>query len=348
MSSLNVAAPSLRLALLICAGALLVACGRSDPDSRTLPAPAGSVGAMGSGTAGGASPSGKNGSPDQGGPARNGSVSGDPQDEDGSGDDEDDGSWPALRKVPGGTLTWLVTYKGNGTTETSEHKEAATLSRQMEGRAHMVGSAGNPRKHIARPLDDISKAMDACGDDTACQQAAAMRAVARMQQNPDAIERGMENAQAEYQRDTIWGADSCTAKAKADDKAVWSGMTSEGFNTGVATRRGGQALEDCTVQIEEGDVRPSLVADDASKTYQLALPPGEIRVTGTLAGRVEPTPRRVSFPPLLIKGIKYDSLDKPLSGSATVHMGAGKGIWSEGWAVPLTEEVSWTFTPDGK
>lgn len=333
----------LNLALLIALPMALAGCQHSDSDPRALPASSGDAASNGGTPAHDTSASGA--SEDQGDDTPN-----EPQDEDGdSGDPASSGDdWPAQRKVPGGVLTWKVTYTGSATTATPEQKEVATLSRQMEGRAHMVGYAGNPRKHTARPLEDISKAMDACGDDAACQQAAAMRAMEQARQDPGAIERGLRNAQAEYQRDTVWGADSCNAKAKADDKAVWSGMTSDGFNTGVATRRGGQAIEDCTVQIKEGDVRPSLIADDASKTYELALPPGEIRVTGTLAGRVDPVPRRISFPPLLIQGVKYDSLDKTLSGTVTLHMGAGKGIWSEGWAVPLVEEVTWTFTPDAK
>jgi hypothetical protein len=44
--------------------------------------------------------------------------------------------------------------------------------------------------------------------------------------------------------------------------------------------------------------------------------------------------------------MRYDSLDQPLGGNTTVKIGAGRGIWSEHWEIPLTEEVSWTFTPD--
>ena len=44
--------------------------------------------------------------------------------------------------------------------------------------------------------------------------------------------------------------------------------------------------------------------------------------------------------------MRYDSLDQPLGGNTTVKIGAGRGIWNEHWEIPLTEEVSWTFTPD--
>lgn len=325
---------------------LLVACGHTDPDTRTLPALGGSAGAVGaSGAGGGSGVSGGSDPSDQTGPADT-STSGNTRDS-GSGDEDDDGS-RALREVPGGTLTWTVVYKGNGTTRTTEFKEVATLQRRMEGKAHMVGIAGDPGKKIATPLDDINKTMQACGDDMACQQAAAMQAMAKMQQNPDAIKSGMQKAQDESQRDTTWGADSCSARAKADDTATWSGMTPLGFNTGVGTRIGGQAISNCTVQLEEGDVRPRLVADGTSKTYELALPSAEIRVTGTIAGKTESVPRIVQFPPLLIRGVKYTTLAGPLSGSATVKSGTDRGVWSEGWTIPLTEEVSWTFTPDAK
>jgi hypothetical protein len=331
----NFRIPHLRLASLIALCMLTASCGSADPD--TLPATGASAG---SGSHGNAPAS--QAATDAAGPAKAGSALGAVQDEDSP--DDDDSGWPAPRQIPAGTLTWTVVYKGNGTTQTRDAKEVAVLLRQMHGKAHMIGMAGS-QKHVASPLDGINKAMDACGDDMACQQAAAMRAVTR---DPDAIRRGLQKAQAESRRDTTWAAESCSADGKADDTATWSGMTENGFNTGTATRRGTQSIVDCTVQLEEGDTRPRLVTDDASKTYELALPPAEIRVTGTLAGKTEPVPRVVRFPPVLVRGVKYTSLEGPLSGSVVVKSGAGRGIWSEGWTIPLTEQVTWTFTPDAK
>jgi hypothetical protein len=168
-----------------------------------------------------------------------------------------------------------------------------------------------------------------------------MKAMALARKDPDALERGMRDAMAEAQRDTVWGADSCSAVGEADDKATWSGMTPLGFSTGEGTRQGKRAMEDCT-----GSEAPRLVADENSKTYTLTLPAGEIRVEGKLGGRVDPVPRIVEFPQLRIARNRYARLDRPLTGSATVHMGRGHGVWSEGWDMPLTETVSWTFTPD--
>lgn len=328
-------------ALLIALCMALSACQHSDSDPPVSAAGASGASTNGStpahATSAGGTSDQQDGTPDEHDGDETGGDSGSP------GDD-----WPTRRKVPGGTLTWTVLYKGNGTTQTPEQKEVAALQRKMEGQAHMAGFAGNPRKKVATPLDAINQAMQACGGDAACQQAAAMQAMAKVRQNPGAFENGLKTAQAESQRDTAWGADSCSAHATVDDTATWSGITSDGFNTSVATRRGGQAVPDCIVQIEEGDRRPRLIADDDSKTYELALPPADIRVTGTIAGRVEPVPRLVRLPPIVIRGVQYTTLEKPLSGKVTVKSGAGHGIWSEGWDIPLTEEVTWTFTPDAK
>ena len=332
----------LSLALLIASSMALAGCQHSDSDPRALPAGPGGAATDSGSPAHGTSAGGTNLDQDEDTPNA--------EDEDGdSGDSASaDDDWPAHRQVPNGTLTWTVVYKGTGTTQTPEQKEVAVLQRRMEGKAHLGGFAGNPRKQVATPLDDINKAMQACGDNAACQQAAAMRAMAKVRQDPQGFENGLKTAQAESQRDTSWSADSCSAHATVDDTATWSGITSDGFNTSVATRRGGQAVADCIVQIEEGDRRPRLVADDTSKTYELALPPADLRVTGTIAGRVESVPRLVRLPPIVIRGVKYATLEKPLSGSITVKSGSGRGIWSEGWEIPLAEQVTWTFTPDAK
>lgn len=327
-----------RLASLICFSALLAACGHTDPGARQA---------------------GRRGTPATASSSQPGSDSAtelahasslpDPLGSDDTEDDDSaDNGWPALRTVPGGVLTWKVIYKGDGISATREQKEVATLHRQMQGHARMRGNAGLPNKSVAGPLDDAGKEIEACGDDEACKQAAEMRMMNRLRQDRDAMTRGMQKAQLAYQSDTYWYTESCDANAKTDDTAVWTGMTTQGFAKGVATRAGSQAIEECPVAVAEGDTRPWLMADDASKTYDLALPPAQIRVTSTIDGRVEQQPRRVSFPALLIRGAKYDTLDKPLSGHATLHVGSGNGIWSEGWGMPLTEEVSWTFTPDAK
>jgi hypothetical protein len=319
---------------------LLAACGASDDDARTLPPPAGAAGATnagGGGTAGGDASTDADTPP----PTQD-DDDGAGDDDVAAGDDQDDSDWPELRDVPDGTLTWTVVYNGTGTTRNSEAKEVAVLHRELHGTAHMRGGMGNPDEAPpSTPMDDINKAMAACGDDMACQQQAAMRAMAMARKDPAALERGMRDAMAEVQRDTTWGAMSCSAVGKADDKATWSGMTPLGFNTGVGTRAGQRAIDDCG-----SSEAPRLVADDNSKTYALSLPSALIRVDGRRDGRAEPVPRTVEFPQLRIEGIAYATLDRPLKGRTTLHQGRGHGIWSEGWDIALTEQVSWTFTPD--
>jgi hypothetical protein len=176
----------------------------------------------------------------------------------------------------------------------------------------------------------------------ACQRKAAMQAMAAIQQDPGAFERSVGGAMTEAHRDTLWGADDCDITGEADDKATWSGMTPGGFNTGHGVRAGKQAVEGCG----EGDP-PRLVADDNTHTYRLEIPQARIRVPATFDGGVEPDPvRNVMFPALVVEGVRYSRLDRPLKGSASLRTGSGIGVYSEGWSMPLAEEVSWTFTPD--
>lgn len=254
-----------------------------------------------------------------------------------------DGSgWPEPRDVSGGTLEWTVEYTGTGTTRTSELKEEAQLHRTLHGTAHMSGGMGNAGDTpTSAPLERINEAMGACGDDMACQRKVAMQAMAMVRKDPDAMQRSISSAMNEAQRDTLWAADSCDIMAEADDTSTWSGMTPGGYNTGIGTRAGKRAVAGCG----SGE-RPRLAADDNTHTYALVLPPASITVDRELAGRPDQVPSNVEFPPLRIDGIHYGSLERPLKGSVTLHQGRGRGIWSEGWDMPLTETVSWIFTPD--
>ena len=62
--------------------------------------------------------------------------------------------------------------------------------------------------------------------------------------------------------------------------------------------------------------------------------------------REESLGRFVMFPALVVEGVRYSRLDRPLKGSASLRTGSGIGLYSEGWSMPLAEKVSWTFTPD--
>lgn len=323
----------LRRASLIALCMLMASCGRAGPDGpATAGSPAASADHDGGNTPASSDPS------DATAPAKAGSTLGAVQDGDSADDDGSD--WPAPRQIPAGTLTWTVVYKGNGTTQNREAKEVAILQRQMHGTAHMVGAMGNAGDTpTSAPLEGMNKAMEACGDDMACAQRAAMAMVGR---DPGALERSVSNAMAEAQRDTLWGADACDITGQADDKSTWSGMTPLGFNTGHGTRAGKQEVEGCG----EGDP-PGLVADDNTHTYKLTIPQARIRVPATFDGKREASLGRfVMFPALAVEGVRYSRLDRPLTGSATLHTGSGIGLYSEGWSVPLSEEVRWTFTPD--
>ena len=332
--------PCLRAAIPFCVALLLAACSGQASDNDDVPKPIGA--------AGNASGAGNGGS--DGTQAATTSTTGNPADAqaqadpDADDDGDDDGAdWPDARDVPGGTLAWTVVYTGTGRTSNSEATEVAVLHRKLEGTAHMTGAMGNAgdTPH-PMPLENINKAMEACGDDMACQRKAAMQAMAAIQQDPGAFERSVGGAMTEAYRDTLWGADDCDITGEADDKATWSGMTPGGFNTGHGVRAGKQAVEGCG----EGDP-PRLVADDNTHTYRLEIPQARIRVPATFDGGVEPDPaRNVMFPALVVEGVRYSRLDRPLKGSASLRTGSGIGVYSEGWSMPLAEEVSWTFTPD--
>jgi hypothetical protein len=260
-------------------------------------------------------------------------------DEDSGEADEGGSDWPELRDVPGGTLAWTVIYTGAGSTESPEAKETTVLHRKLEGTAHMFGAMGNAgdTPH-PKPLEDINKAMEACGDDMACQRKTVMAMAGK---DPAALERSVRNAMAESQRDTLWTADDCDITGEANDTSTWSGMIATGFNTGHGVRAGKQAVEGCG----EGDP-PRLTADDNTHTYTLTIPQARINVMANFEGSGKDPDRRVMFPALEIKGMRYTRLDRPLKGSASLRTGSGIGLYSEAWSMPLTEEVSWTFTPD--
>lgn len=333
-----------RLTLLICFSIVLTACSHADPDAHTSPAPGGSAGV--SGAAGSGNGSGNNGPLDQGGSSNAGSA-GDMQDDDSDvRDQEDFGSEATARKVPNGTLTFNVILKADDVRKLRDEQEVATLQRTVQGRVRMQGIAGNHRdSQPAGPMDGIKQAMDACGGDTTCQQQVLMQ---KLQQQGDVAAAG-RNAYEARLRDTTWSGTSCSAHVKITDKATWSGATATGFRTGHAVRSGEDSVDcshDFSVANEDG---PRLDVFDASKTYDLTLPQLRLEATTTfVGGPTEPSKVPVVLPGIVIKGVHYDSLDKPLDGSATVKVGAGRGLWNEHWEIPLTEEVSWTFTPDAK
>ncbi|MGN6313354.1 MAG: hypothetical protein ACTHMO_06310 [Rhodanobacteraceae bacterium] len=338
---------STRLALLICFSILLAGCGHTDPDTRTSPAPGGSAGVSRANSGNGKSASGNEDFADEDNPSNGNDSSGDTQDDDSGADGQGDsgGEWTS-RKVPDGTLTFTVILKADDIRKSRDEQEVATLQRSVQGRVRMQGIAGNHRgSQPAGPMDGIREAMDGCGSDMTCKQKMLMQ---KLQQQGDVAAIG-QSAYEAHLRDTTWSGTSCSAHVKITDKATWSGATATGFRTGHAIRSGEDSVDcshDFSVANEDG---PRLDVFDASKTYDLTLPQLRLEATTTfVGGPTEPSEVPVILPGIIIKGAHYDSLDKPLDGSATVRIGAGRGLWNEHWEIPLTEEVSWTFTPDAK
>jgi hypothetical protein len=336
--------PRLRAALPSCVAGLRAACSRQAADREATRGAGGVAGTTTGARSGGAAAAQAGGAgaalADDGAPAQ-GQTDANDGGNDGDDGDSDGSDWPDVRDVPGGTLAWTVVYTGTGTTRNSEASEVTVLHRKLEGTAHMSGAMGNAgdTPH-PKPLEDINKAMEACGDDMACQRKTVMAMAGK---DPAALERSVRNAMTEAQRDTLWAADDCDITGEANDTSTWSGMTSDGFNTGHGVRAGKQAVEGCG----EGDV-PRLVADDNTHTYKLVIPQARIRVPALFEGTRKDSGRLVMFPALEIKGVRYARLDRPLKGSASLRTGSGIGLYSEGWSMPLAEEVSWTFTPDAR
>lgn len=315
----------------------LIAC-HSNSDPRAEPS-GGARAVMNGGTPSSESSAGGT-SEDQGDDAPN-----EHQEDEGSNDSEPSGDdWPARRKVPGGTLTWTVVYMANATLGSHDDTEVVTLHRTLHGRARMQGGPGSPD---ARAPDNsytqADRAMRACGDNAACQQAEAAKLMARVTGDPQGFRHDLQSTQLALQRDTSWGTVSCTADVEADDHASWSGISSDGYIRNAPGKRSGkQTVEPCDIAHH----LPQIVADDASKTYQLALPGMKMEATRTIHGTASGG-ADVRLPGLLIKGIRYDSLNRPLSGSVRMQIGADYSIWKE-QELPLTEQVDWTFTPDAK
>jgi hypothetical protein len=83
-----------------------------------------------------------------------------------------------------------------------------------------------------------------------------------------------------------------------------------------------------------------LAAQMEAHTYTLTLPRFEMEARYVF-GDQAPTTRLVDFPSVVVKDVRFTTLEAPLHGSATVQN-------LDNPTEPLTAKVDWTFTPDAK
>ncbi|MGN6313355.1 MAG: hypothetical protein ACTHMO_06315 [Rhodanobacteraceae bacterium] len=311
--------------------ALLAACGHADPDARTLPAPGGSAGAISAHGGEGANATDDSGLSDQGNPSNADDGPGDAQD-DGSSTDDADGSTTGSTepKVPGGTLTYTVVFSGHSELDTSEKHNVFDVLRRLQVTSRLYGSAVPSRENNA-----FTGKMEACGDDSACQQAVMMSLMAK---GNSALEQNLHA----MGRDRTWRrlGGPCHGTASVDDKGDnhWKGWDTK-LNGRVSQQ--GTTTFDCRhVSLGIDFSGLELAAQMETHTYKLTLPRFQMEARYVFGDKA-PTTRFVDFPSVVIKDAKFTTLEAPLHGSATVQN-------LDNPTEPLTAKVDWTFTPDAK
>jgi hypothetical protein len=321
---------SARATLLIGLGVLLAACSHSDPEARALPVPGGSAGAIGTNAGNGKNASGNADSSDRGN-STNTDQSSDAQNNDSDTDDSDDSTGDSAEpKVPDGTLTYTIVYTGHSELNTSEKHNVFDVSRRLQVTSRLYGSAAPSRENNA-----FSGKMEACGNDSACQQAVMMSLMAKgnsaLEQNLHAMD-----------RDRTWTrlGGPCHGTASVDDKGDnhWKGWDTK-LNGRVSQQ--GTTTFDCRhVSLGIDFSGLELAAQMEAHTYTLTLPRFEMEARYVF-GDQAPTTRLVDFPSVVVKDVRFTTLEAPLHGSATVQN-------LDNPTEPLTAKVDWTFTPDAK
>lgn len=334
-----------RMVTLIALGALLGACGGQT--SQNTPSLSGTAASSQEGGTAAATQANADDSSES-----DSAAATDPQDEDP--DDADARSNAELdamlnRKVPDGTLTYSFVETGHGSrTGMGIRHDSITINHRFSVTAHMrgrVGGATEQEQHqdnTPPQLAGIQKAMDACGDDMACQQRAAMQVMQMSQEQMQAMNRASRENSARSYRNVTWYNTDCHGTASIDDSDVGDGLdtATEGEPQPVSwndTTRGSSQF-DCTNSFPgASNGASSLVADGNSNHYDIVLRGGKIQATDSHDGKPESRPHEIAFQDFTAKGLKFDSLDKPFSGSRTLHPGKNR-----------TMVVTWTFTPDTK
>lgn len=330
--------PRARAALLICMGGLLAACGHGDPVAHTPPASGASTLAIAANGGGSDNSSGQGGSSDQGQSSNGGDNSDNPRNDDSNSDDtEDSNADSAKPRVPNGTLTYTVVFSGHSEVDTNEKHNVFDVARKLQVTSQMRGAAIMAAVH-APTMDALNKKMEACGDDSACQQATAMSFAT---QQRSALEQDGHALVATLGRDRSWQSMApCHGTASVEDRGDnhWKGWDTQ-LNGRVSYQ--GTSTFDCgpfSAKVTFNDL--DLVARTDTHTYTLTLPRFQMEAR-YIFGDKAPTTRWVDFPSVVVKDVKFTTLDAPLHGSATLQN-------LDNPTEPLTEKVDWTFTPDAK
>src|SRR5690242_10123015 len=115
------------------------------------------------------------------------------------------------RKIPGGTLTYSFVETGHGSrTGMGIRHDSFSIDHRFSVTAHMRGMVGGAteqeqhRDSTPTQLKGIQKAMDACGDDMACQQRAAMQVMQMSQEQMQDINRETRENSARSYRNVTW------------------------------------------------------------------------------------------------------------------------------------------------
>lgn len=258
------------------------------------------------------------------------------------------------RHVPSGTLTYTIVLTGHGEATraamqfhdiTEIHRKVEVTTR-MEG--HVVnGEAAGPS--AGSPMAALQKALEHCGEDAGCQQAAAMN-YARHRQ---AMDNDRERLTSAIGRNTLWKQSApCQGAASVNDSERLTELSDQLRLTTVSgTRRGTSKFECNGGPALSMDDSATLLADPLPHTYTLSLPGFSVRSTVTATGGQPPRTEKAGGPSIKIRNVKFTSLDVPQTGKRKIKAFVTEGrspAYSRPLTIPVDAEVTWTFKPDPK
>ena len=277
-------------------------------------------------------------------------------DQDDDTDSEDD------FKVANGTLAFHIEISGQVEQRSSDPKSRAhhkrVVNRTAELKSYMHGHASNgdlalnnsDAGHKPAPppagMDDLSHAIEACGDDEACQQAAALK-MAMSAQGKAAIEDAGNQMYASLGRTHVWmQSRPCTAHLRIDDSqddTRWVSDYGEGYDdsrwvTTHAVQKADQPFDCGADEYPDKKVTSVLYLDTKTGEYDLAIAPITAEVTDEVNGKAA-KPRTLGTPRLMLTGMRGAKSGQPLQGNRTMQVTGAEGM-------PLDVKVNWTFTPD--
>lgn len=323
-------------ALPIALGILLVACSHADPDAKALRS------AGGGASSGSHSPADQN-VPSQDDPSEASSTPGSTQDDPDDTADDDETPPPEEPKVPGGMLTYTIVFTGHSEVHTFEQKSSFDVSRRIQVTSRLKGMTA-PGVVSTPTAEDLGRKLQACGNDSSCQHSVAMSFAFQRQAG---LEQDVNRQLAALRRDRAWqSTDQCHGMASVDDKGNKQWLHWDQNLDGHVSLKGSQSFECKEVPPEFHFEGPALLANLANHTYTLTLSGFGMWVQLS-SGNAAPRKDLMHFPGIVIKDVKFTSLDKPLSGSMTLHPGDG-GNELYGKDSPIIAKVDWTFTPDAK